>query len=333
MKIFFTYLLFFLSYTLWAQAVFVKKQQLDSIVVLVKNTPKEAERTPEELVAYYRQHFTSDYSLVAALYLWTALHLVYDDRAFNSQVYPSQEALSVFKARKGVCAGYSNLFTYFCTLANIQCLTVRGFAKGYSYSPANPKVNHDWNIVYLSTDTLLCDVTWGSSYASNVNGKAKSTSRLQTFWFDTPANEFIFTHFPLKSIYQYNTPVLQKKQFDALPKLESSFFMLFHSNSTILKELMNNKSLQVVDVLNTNTEYEGKDVPYTATLNKNQTYRFSLYSEDITRMAIIEEGKWTYIEPVQHTFTIEFKSLAKKITLCVLHPSGKYYTLLHYTLR
>ena len=61
------------------------------------------------------------------IFYWIACHIEYDTDAFFSKNDQDQSAKGVFQARKGVCAGYANLYKYLSKQLEMPCKIVGGY--------------------------------------------------------------------------------------------------------------------------------------------------------------------------------------------------------------
>ena len=237
--------------------------QLDS---LGKNVPKEYEESIDKLANYFLSLSENKSEQSRLVYSWVAHHICYDDNAFNTRIYTDQSAQSIFKSRKAVCAGYSSLFKAICDAMNLSSVAIDGFAKGYGFRSGMPVTgtNHSWNAVKYNDQWHLLDATWGSGYAENINGKAQSKSVYNTYWFDVPAKEFIFSHFPDSSNYQFLGKKYTREQFKKLIYCESnSIFQLGFNADSILVKSQADPKFRLPDVYNLEkSSFKIKSAPY-----------------------------------------------------------------------
>lgn len=91
---------------------------------------------------------------VRAIFIWMVKNINYDYVGLNNGRMTCN-AKDVLAKRVGVCAGYSDLFEYLCTQANIKTNYIVGNAPGGS---------HAWNTVRIDNKWYVVDVTWGSNY-------------------------------------------------------------------------------------------------------------------------------------------------------------------------
>jgi len=57
------------------------------------------------------------------------------------------------------------------------------------------KPNHEWNIVKINENWCLVENTWGSGFLNGAN----YVKEFEPFYFLTPAEQFVWRHFPLNS--------------------------------------------------------------------------------------------------------------------------------------
>ena len=122
------------------------------VVPAVPVVPAEYASTPESVGYYFRESQPDPRLRVLAIHDYIADRVAYDDDALARGV-PRDDADAewVFEHRKGVCAGYANLFTRIATVADLDVVTVGGrVAQG----------EHAWNAVWLDGAWRFVDVTW-----------------------------------------------------------------------------------------------------------------------------------------------------------------------------
>jgi hypothetical protein len=257
--------------------------QLDS---LGKNVPVENEESIVKLANYFQKITTNENYLSRLVYSWVAHHILYDDDSFNNRVFSDQSAAFVFKSRKAVCAGYSSVFKAICDTLNLPCLSIDGFAKGYGFTSgmAVTGTNHSWNAVKYDDQWHLLDATWGSGYAESINGKAKSKSVYNVYWFDVNPKEFVFNHFPDSSKYQFLTKKYTREQYRKLIHIESnSAFQLGFNVDSVLIKMQADPKFRLPDVFNLeNTNFKIKSAPYNKTIKAASSHYFEIeqYSND-----------------------------------------------------
>jgi transglutaminase/protease-like cytokinesis protein 3 len=63
------------------------------------------------------------------IFYWIAFNIEYDTVSYFSKNYQDQSAEGVFRIRKGVCAGYANIYKYLCDQLQMPCEIVSGYSK------------------------------------------------------------------------------------------------------------------------------------------------------------------------------------------------------------
>ncbi len=198
----------------------------------VRQVPDELSRAvrqdPEthlpKLVAFLVRDCHTDSAKARVIHDWLADNVAYDVQGYASGRLPSGRPADVLRTGRSVCQGFGNLFEQMCRLAGLECVTISGYGRGYSFrlfeneDPA--KSNHAWNAVRIEGRWRLVDVTWdaghiaGRQYIKDYN--------LDYFFLDPSA--FIFTHFPADPSWQLLTPALTPQQFTNLPFLRGNFW-------------------------------------------------------------------------------------------------------------
>lgn len=125
-----------------------------------------------------------------------------------------------------VCAGFSEVFHQFCSVAGIVELPLGGYARGigflgqkWSEKDDPTQSNHAWNIVKVGQYWYLIDVTWDSGSTS----KGKRDDYYTNIYLFPKPEEFIFSHFPTDPQFQFLNPPLTPKQFSNSPYSTPSF--------------------------------------------------------------------------------------------------------------
>ena len=89
----------------------------------------------EKLVKFFRST-TQDKSKIECywmIFYWIAINIEYDTVSYFSKQYGDQSPEAVFRSKRGVCAGYGNLFKHICDQLHLPCEMVGGYSKGYGF--------------------------------------------------------------------------------------------------------------------------------------------------------------------------------------------------------
>jgi Transglutaminase-like domain len=104
-----------------------------------------------------------------------------------------------------------------------KIFSVKGFAKGYGYKVGDDfeGENHAWNAVQLDGEWYFLDCTWGSGRPNEQNVFVRE---FQDYYFLTPPEELIYTHFPEHPAQQHLDSPASKQDFIKLAYLWPAFF-------------------------------------------------------------------------------------------------------------
>ena len=204
----------------------------------VLDTPSTATRSVRDLARYLTAPARDEIQKAWHVYTWLAQFVSYDVEALQSGRYPDVSPEGVLHHRKTVCAGYANLFQALTRAADLESEVVSGYAKSCGFLEDNAldgPANHAWNAVKINGKWELVDSTWGAGY---VDEKHQFVCSLREFFFMTPANELIYSHFPEESRWQLLNPPIRKSRFASTVSLPAAFFnyklrLGSHSQATI----------------------------------------------------------------------------------------------------
>ncbi|CAF3205053.1 unnamed protein product, partial [Rotaria sp. Silwood2] len=142
------------------------------------------------------------------IFYWIACNIEYDTVSYFRKDYKDQTAEGVFRTRKGVCAGYANLYKYLCDKLEMQSEVVGGYSKGYGFDDrkdAPSKTDHAWNAVEIDRHWYLMDSTWG---AGHLDDAKEFKCKLSSYYFLPRPNEMIYHHLPENEKWQLlRTPI------------------------------------------------------------------------------------------------------------------------------
>ena len=158
------------------------------------------------------------------IFYWIAKNIEYDVVSYFAKDYKDQTAEGVFRTRKGVCAGYANLYKYLCNEIQAPCGVIPGYSKGYGFEygkEAPERVDHAWNAVEIDQHWYLLDSTWG---AGHLNDKNAFERKLDDYYFLTRPDELIYHHFPEKTKWQLLKTPIKLDQFMEMPHLRPGYY-------------------------------------------------------------------------------------------------------------
>lgn len=184
-----------------------------------KNPEKYLRQLVEELVSGRDDGFQK----VKAIHDWIALNIGYDAEAYFKGSHPVTDPYGVLRRGASVCAGYAQLFTAMCGLAEIRSVVITGHGRGYDWSPYREKgfeSNHAWNGVEIEGGWYLVDCTWDAGHVTDDT----FTSDYDISYFCTPPAGFLHTHFPDNPAWQLLDDPISYNEYCEIPYLNGIFF-------------------------------------------------------------------------------------------------------------
>jgi Transglutaminase-like superfamily len=285
-----------------------------------RETPDKYSRSNSELAKYLKRPAKNDLEKARLIYSWIATHIHYDDEGFNTGQYKDEIADSVVVRRKAVCEGFSSLFQELGLLMDLEVEKISGYAKGYGYKPGDKflDTDHAWNAVKIDGIWKLVDVTWGSSEGETTEkGLLKSTMRFDSYWFCVPPEAFIFSHLPENKDWQLTSQAVTLKQYENLPFLHISFFKLgFNAEDIFLKAISGNTK-EFVETFPFDYPVNGGELPIIKELERGREYTFSIESEYLESVMIVDGGPWTELKREGNVFKIKYTPTGDKLEIFV----------------
>src|SRR5262249_31921530 len=158
-----------------------------------------------------------------AIYRWITDRVAYDAEGFLSGKRGDNSAEGALQTRKVVCEGYANLFDRLSQEAGVEVVKIRGIAKGVSFKESGylARSGHAWNAVRLDGTWHLIDSTWG---AGRMNREGQFAKNFDPFYFLTPPDQLIFSHYPQEPKWQLLDPQIASEEFRRLPKIDRRVF-------------------------------------------------------------------------------------------------------------
>ncbi|CAF1378502.1 unnamed protein product [Adineta steineri] len=160
------------------------------------------------------------------IFYWIAHSIEYDTVALFTKNYADQSAEGVFRTKKGVCAGYGNIYKYLCDQLQMPCERVSGYSKGYGFDDregAPTETDHAWNAVEIDGHWYLIESTWG---AGKLNDNKAFERQLDSYYFLPRPNEMIYHHLPEDEKWQLLERRIQMDEYMQMPKLRPLYFEL-----------------------------------------------------------------------------------------------------------
>jgi transglutaminase/protease-like cytokinesis protein 3 len=178
-----------------------------------------------ELAEILSVHANTDLEKARIIYSWITHHIIYDlnalDNLFQNDIYPDISSQNVLKNKATICSGYANLYQQLAEKMGLKSVIILGYAKGVDYAVGNDnRVNHAWNGVKIDGNWYLMDPTWGAGIVN----EGVFIAGFNPFYFATPPQEFIYSHFPENPHWQLLDVAYSRSQFDNLPEVSADLF-------------------------------------------------------------------------------------------------------------
>ena len=252
----------------------------------VRNLPAERQRSITELSTALENIAGSDREKTRALYIWITDNIAYDTDSFFQGISGPTDAEGTFRSRKSVCEGYAGLFLEIGTRLGLEVVKIHGYAKGWGYREGlDPGgTNHAWNAVRIDGKWHLFDATWG---AGHVNGR-DFIRDYSEFYFDTPPEEFVFTHFPENSDFQLLSGPVSRRDFFRLPRLDGDDFGSGVDAEAVMDLVDSGKEFGMPVIYSTDFPAVLVEFPMVSELKAGRTYRIVIETE--APYALIKDG-------------------------------------------
>jgi len=155
---------------------------------------------------------------VKALHDYVADRVSYDVEAYRSKTYPPQDAETVFRTRRSVCAGYANLLAAMGTAAGDEIVVVGGDARTNGRDLTGE--GHAWNAARIGGRWILLDATWDAGSLRD----GRFVKQYSTEFLFTPPEVQGLSHFPDEEQWQLRHPALSRGEFLRQPLMRPRFY-------------------------------------------------------------------------------------------------------------
>jgi hypothetical protein len=189
------------------------------------STPASSERSVKSLAEYLIRPARNDEEKARAIFRWITAKITYDTRAYFTGELSASNSDLTLGSRKAVCGGFSSLFQDLGKAAGIRIETIHGYAKGYGSGVGEHfkgPSNHAWNAVWIDGQWWLMDATWGGGY---VNENGAYVRSFNGYFFFTPPEKFIYTHFPENPEWQLLRRPVSRNEFEKMAFVRPGFFL------------------------------------------------------------------------------------------------------------
>jgi transglutaminase-like putative cysteine protease len=184
----------------------------------VASLPPAAEGSIASVGRYLAQQEPNPWLRIKALHDYVADRVAYDVAAYRRRDYGPQDAATVFRTRRSVCAGYANLLAALGEAAGERIIVVGGDAR--TDGALLTGEGHAWNAARIGGRWVLIDATWD---AGTIDGD-RFLKQYRTDYLFTPPAVHGVTHFPEESVWQLRAPALSRGEFFRQPMMKARFF-------------------------------------------------------------------------------------------------------------
>lgn len=185
---------------------------------LIGSVPAEAEQSVAGVARYIAYNESQPWLRIKALHDYVADRVAYDVEAYQRREYPPQDAESVFRSRRSVCAGYANLLAALGQAAGEDVVVIGGDARVRGSDVTGE--GHAWNAARIDGGWVLIDATWDAGYLS----EGRFVKQYGTEYLFTPPQVQGVTHFPEDARWQLRQPHLDRGEFFRQPMMRARFY-------------------------------------------------------------------------------------------------------------
>ena len=180
--------------------------------------PASAEVSIASVARYVAQRETDPWMRVKALHDYVADRVSYDVEALRSKTYPPQDAETVFRTRRSVCAGYANLLAAMGSAAGEEIVVVGGDSRTNGGELTGQ--GHAWNAARIGGRWVLLDATWDAGPVTD----GRFVKRYSTDFLFAPPEVLGLSHFPDEEQWQLRHPALSRGEFLRQPMMRPRFY-------------------------------------------------------------------------------------------------------------
>src|SRR5262249_16625284 len=143
-----------------------------------------------------------------AFYRWMADRITFNPDEEHAKKLGDPTPEKVLRARACNAEGFVRLFVALCAEVKIEAVRIPGHLKGHDANPDQPlKTNHVWAAVKFGKRWSLVDPALA---ANDTKGEKK---RFHHYYYRTPADRLVFSHFPEDARHQFLEKPITQKQF------------------------------------------------------------------------------------------------------------------------
>ena len=287
----------------------------NKIEKILKKAPKRETISLNGFEEYMKKN-TKDLTEKEKAYLifsWISYNITYDNKGLKKDTI-DRTAEGSYSKGTTVCAGYAKLFEHIGKALGLNVEYVSGFSKGANYDPEhfNSDNTHAWNILILEGKKFLVDCTWG---AGTVGEDEVYEQKFEPFYFCTPPDIFLLSHFPdIKENQLMEEKKIDYSTFLERAKFSADFFNFKFINCNCRKQIYHiNKNNKIFKFKHNNKEkiyFMAKLIKidknaWVSKIKKDKKREKNATEEDMT-YTIGEEIEYsTYIQEIGNEFIVD----------------------------
>lgn len=192
--------------------------------LVLAQMPASVDTSPESVGRWLGVQIRDDpFRLAKAVHDYVADRVAYDYAALDLPEIPvdDAEAGPVWRNRRGVCSGYSDLFRVIAIASGLEAVYLIGETRGATgdFKPTK----HAWNAVKVRENWYLVDVTWNAGTGDSTGGAKTFHKRYSTNYLLAPPEAFGLDHFPDEPRWQLRANPLSRAEFVRQPLVRPEF--------------------------------------------------------------------------------------------------------------
>jgi hypothetical protein len=206
-----------------------QSQNLEKVDGFVKNIGSLDSFNVAVIADTLTRSFPDKADKARAIFYWISNNISLDLKATKANDTRKNDPVMVIASRKATPLGYAMLVQEMCSMANIRCLTVDGYAKNNAedINNAPDEINHSWNVVQLGQspeEWYYIDAAKASGYTDS--RYSVFTKEFTSEYFFADKALFNLDHYPDNSAWQLGPGPKGLKEFYALPVISSAAYRL-----------------------------------------------------------------------------------------------------------
>src|SRR5262249_10599844 len=142
--------------------------------------------------------------------------------------------------------------------------------------------NHAWNAAHLDDGWALLDATWG---AGAIGSDRTWTKRFSEFFFLTPPDQLIYSHFPNESKWQLLDSPVAAETYRRWPRVDPILFQYGVTGRQIREKLESPGFREFVQIYTPKGPIHLRKAPLDKRLKAGQEYEFEIDAPTCVKLA------------------------------------------------